>query len=286
MMLFNILQETLLFTPMILGIYLTFRLLKITDLTADGSFVLGSGIYAKGVTLGIPYPVAMLLGLLGGALVGGGVSILERHHRIPAIVASLLALFMLQSINLLITGTPTLSLLLANNFFIDLFQSNPQKAKALLLLYILITMGLFIAFIGSKWGLRLRAFGSNYALAKRANLHPERIRMMGLMVANILYALSGIALTHLQNFTDIHMGMGMALMGIGSVIIGRQLFILMGMLKRDEYGGAKEIFACLFGAFTYFCALDFLLAIDIDPSLVKLFLGLLLTLIFSFQRDA
>ncbi|MCP3659732.1 MAG: ABC transporter permease [Bacteroidetes bacterium] len=282
-MLIDTILQSMVYIPMILGIFLTFKLLKLTDLTADGSFVLGSGIYSRFLLMKYPYFACIILGVLGGFLVGTFLAFIQRNNKIPSLIASILCVFMLYSVNLLVMGRPNISLLEYNTPFNLLLEKNENVANLLIFLVICLIVILFIILIKSKLGLIIRAFGCNYNLTKQENYKPELIRLFGLGLSNSLYAISGILTTHIQCFCDINMGVGIALIGIGSVIIGIQLFSILGIVKSIKFFVVRETFASIVGICFYFLLMNLLLRLNIDPNLLKLVLGLVLTFIFAIK---
>ena len=265
--------QIVVYIPLILGIFLSFKLMRLTDLTADGSFVIGAAIFARFIGDGFPYGIAILLSVIGGFCVGVVLAYIQKNNRVSSIVASVLCVFMLYSVNLLIMGRP-------NIYLGSSLDSN-------IVFFIPLTVAciglLFIAVIRSKVGLICRAFGVNYTLTKRHGYRPELIRVLGLGTSNALYAISGILIVHLQRFADVNMGHGVALIGIGSVTIGIQLFISFGLIDSDKFNCYNAVGASILGIFLYFLLSYFLLRMDIDPLYLKLILGMLLSLTFIYK---
>ena len=280
-MFIDTLMQCLVYCPLILGIFLSFKLLRLTDLTADGSFVLGAGLYARLTLEELPYFACIFIGIFGGFCVGLVLAYIQKNNRVPSIVASILCVFMLYSINLLVMGRPNISLLYHETSFWKLVEYSSLCANTLLLTIVTLIVVAFLGLVKSKWGLTLRAFGFNYNLTKRQGYFPERIRSLGLGLSNALYATSGVLCVHVQRFADITMGQGIALIGIGSVIIGLQLFITLGLIDSDRFRGGHEVIACGVGIFLYFFLMNILLSFSLDPLYLKLVLGLLLTFVFT-----
>ncbi|MCP4923121.1 MAG: ABC transporter permease [bacterium] len=278
------LLQSALYVPLILGIFLSFRVLKLTDLTADGSFVLGAGIFARLTIEGVGWFPALLAALLGGFVVGLILAYIQKGDRVPSIVASILCVFMLYSVNMLVMGRPNISLLFHENLFSGWMNDSPDLFDTGVILFSLILMLIFIKGIVSHSGLKARAFGVNKTLLKRQGYHPEWIRSCGLGVSNSLYALSGVLVARIQMFSDVNMGLGVALIGIGSVIIGTQIFILIGVIDPQRFKGGREVVACLVGIFLYFFLTRVLLFFSLDSMYLKLVLGVVLTLTFMSHR--
>lgn len=280
MIFFNSIEQSLIYIPLILGVYISFKVLKLTDLTADGSFVLGAGIFSRLLSDGVPYGLCLPAALAGGFSVGLVLAFIQKRDRVPSIVASILCVFMLYSVNLLIMGRPNISLLSVSYFFNVMEDSGSFLPRLFIGGAALFMVVSLMILMQSKYGLLCRAFGSNYALMERLRYSPERIRSLGLGMSNMCYASSGILYAHVQGFADINMGMGVALIGIGAVIIGLQLFAHFNLLREAYFRANREILACLFGIFFYFFAINCLLIFHVDPLYLKMMLGIFLTTIF------
>lgn len=280
-MIIDTLFQSILYVPLILGIFLSFKLLRLTDLTADGSFVMGAGLYARLSIEGVPYYGCIFIGILGGFCVGLILAYIQKNNRVPSIVASIICVFMLYSINMLVMGRPNISLLCHMTPLSDLMDTNPFLFNILLLSIVVLVTLIFLSVVKSKIGLILRAFGVNYDLTKHHGYRPELIRSLGLGMSNALYATSGILCAQVQKFADINMGLGVALIGIGSVIIGAQLFIRIGLMSPKRFKSHHEIIASIVGIFLYFLLMNILLNLSLNPLYLKLILGLLLVLTFT-----
>ncbi len=272
--------QALPYIPLVFGIYLSFQIFKITDLTADGSFVLGGGLYAKLLLSGLPYGVAILGGLMGGFSVGLFLALLQKKDRMPALLASIICVFMLYSLSLLIMGQPNLTLLLTTTPFDHVAQQHVLLGPLLLLGVVVFLVAMLLLGLRTQAGLIARAFGVNQALLDKRGVHVSLIRGLGLGISNALYALSGILCVHVQKFADINMGLGVALMGIGAVMIGRQFFMRIHLLRHHVFCAPREIAACLFGICTYLSLIHGVLMLGLDPLYVKLLLGMILILAF------
>lgn len=273
-MILESLEQSLLFYPLVLGIYLSYHILKITDLTVEGSFVAGAALYARLLTLYDNHPLAMTGALLGGIMCGVAVSFMQRKGSMNGLVASIIMLFMLYSLNLQIMGRPNISLL---NYDVFSALSNASFIK----LVFLILMGVFLLggltlFLKTRLGLSCRAFGHQPNLLYKYNQNPETYRLLGLILSNMLAALCGALTAQFSGYADIHMGFGMALIGIGAVVIGQHLFSSLRQTRSFQPG--LELLACFGGIYLYFLISHLLLSFDIDPINLRLCLGLLLIL--------
>ncbi|UFJ43307.1 ABC transporter permease [Brevibacillus humidisoli] len=215
---------------MALGVYLTFRILNFPDLTVDGSFTTGGALAATMIAAGyhplLSTVAAMLLGGMAGLITG----ILHTKGKINALLAGILSMIALYSINLRIMGKANVPLLGEETLFsqiTDLFKGSfAEKAG------IIITMAVFVLII--KWivdwfmhteiGLAIRATGDNERMIRSFSTNTDNTKIIGLSLSNGLVALSGALMAQYQGFSDVNMGIGMIIIGLASVIIGEALF--------------------------------------------------------------
>ncbi|WP_353283896.1 ABC transporter permease subunit [Wolbachia endosymbiont (group A) of Lypha dubia] len=272
--LFIALEQSFLILPLILGMYISYEIMKITDLTVDGTYVLGAGIFARTIDFGL-FP-ALIFSMLAGMIVGSIVSFMQKNDRICSLIAGILASFMLYSVNLRILrrhnisilGTPTiLSLFNLENWLIPLIITN----------CIIIISLVFL--LNGRLGLLLRAFGYNKNLLGILGKRPEVYRTIGLALSNGLAALTGALAAQVNGFADINMGIGLALTSVGAIVIG--LHIFRG--NPQYFHIFRQVIACFVGIFFYFVSLSSILHIGIDPVNLKLVLGVILFI--SLQRN-
>ncbi len=273
-------QQTLIFLPITLGIYLTYRIIRITDLTVGGSYGLGAAIFAKLLTNGCPESIAIAAALCGGLLAGLGVFALQKFAKINALIASILAVFMLFSINFGIMGQPNISLL-ENLTFLNVLQNAGDTIFNLALfgLNAVLILGL-VVLLKSSLGLRLRAYGSNPMLLNRVGYRSSFYLALGLMLSNLLAALCGVMSAQINGYADIHMDDGVALTAIGAVVMGYQLVKSL-FFRAKKTPLSMELCGCVLGALMYFIALHLFLTLNLNPIYLKLCLGLLLAVFLS-----
>lgn len=273
MLLFTIIEQCLVFLPFSLGVYLSYSVLNKADLTVDGSFVLGAAVYGLCVLNGKDPLIAVSLATLVGFAAGGGVALLQYRDKMTSLIAGILALFMLQSINLALMGRPNLNLL-GQSSLLQFFEiiSGVSVSKtfslAILSLFSLLAMGLLMH---SRLGLLFRAFGDNAHLMRLMGYRPELMRFLGLGLSNSLVALSGALIAQYQGYVDIGMGMGNVLIGIGTVIIGQQTasYCMQGRHSPVHF----QLLFCTLGVFAYFAVLNSLVAVGVSPIYLKLTIG-------------
>ncbi len=278
--LLNTLQQTLIFLPLAIGVYLSYDILMITDLTVEGTFVLGAAIFARLVTLGCNQFLSVLIALLGGALTGIAVTIMQRVAKINSLIAGILATFMLYSVNFGIMNRPNISLLDSTIFLQHLQNDYPQALTLFLIIFTTLLGACVYFFLHSQMGLHLRAFGCNPHLLKKLGKKPSIYLGIGLASSNLLAALSGIMMAQVSGYADIQMGLGVALTAIGAVVIGEKLVKSL-LFKSDRFSAFGGLLGCLIGAFIYFLILNGFLVAGLNPIYLKLFLGLVLVAFLS-----
>jgi putative ABC transport system permease protein len=261
------LEQSLILIPLVLGMHLSYRILNVTDLTVDGTYVLGAAIFAKMIYLGL-FP-AMFLSILGGSLVGTIVSLMQRNNIVSDLVVGILAGFMLYSVNLGVMKRPNISVLDMTNLLS--ITNQDSWIVPLSIISLLLIIGLIIL-LKSRVGLLLRSFGQNQKLLSILGKKPESYRMLGLIISNSLAALSGSIAAQVNGFSDINMGFGIALVSIGAVVMGRHILIK----QNANFCATKEIISCFLGIFIYFICLSLLLRVGMNPANLKFALGALL----------
>lgn len=275
-LLFAIATQSLTFLPLALGISVSYTILRATDMTLDGSFVLGAGIFARLVTLGFSPITAGLFALLAGALAGIMVSLIQRGGKVDPLLAGVLATFILASGNLALMGRPNINLLSETTLVSDAFTRSNTQGWLLVAGYCAAFCILTCLLISSRLGLTLRALGDNPQLLKRLGKNVEAYRMLGFAFTNLLAAAAGCLTAQTIGYADIGMGFGMTLTGIGAIILGQQIVRLVA--KSISLRVVTEFFACLTGVLLYFFAINALLRLDVNPIYLKMVLGIVLIL--------
>lgn len=280
-LIFSVITQALTFLPLAFGISISYMLLRATDMTLDGSFVLGAGVFARLVTLGISPVFAGLCALCAGSLAGIMVSLIQRGGRVDPLLAGVLATFILTSGNLILMGRPNISLLSEPTLVSAAFQKSDFAGWMLVAGYCAVFCILGVLLIKTRFGLLLRALGDNSALLLRLSGRVECYRMAGFALTNTLAAASGMLTAQTVGYADIGMSLGMTLTGIGAIILGQQ--ILRALIKNASMRVVAEFSACLLGVLVYFFAVNTLLHFDVNPIYLKMILGLVLII---FLRSA
>jgi putative ABC transport system permease protein len=261
-------EQILSFFPLIISCYISYRTLKVTDLSIDGTYILGAAVFARVV----PYAgaiTASVLSLVSGVVVGIIVALMQRDDKVNDLLVGILVSFMLYSINLQIMGRPNISVLNQPTILSVLRLDSWIEPLAILVILISLTITLALK---SDIGLMMRAFGHNKELLKRFDKSIEKYRLFGLAFSGGLASLSGALASQINGFSDINMGTGIALISIGMLVIGGGVIID----SRKPFNLNLEILSCLVGSILYFLCLDSLLYFELDPINLKLVMGLTL----------
>jgi putative ABC transport system permease protein len=258
-------EQSVLFFPLALGIYVSYAVLKTTDMTSEGSFVLGGGVFARLLSQDINSGIGIMISLLSGIFAGIGVSFIQAKEKLNSLIAGIIALFMLYTLNFKIMGRPNIGLPSSASMGLS------KTVIFSLIVLLALAMGLLLA---SRIGLILRAFGNNAPLLKLLGKNIEVYRALGLALSNALAALCGAMTAIVHGFADLGMGFGMTLTGISTVMIGQQL--QKRFFSTYSFNIGMELIACFIGVLLYFLAVNSLLALGLDPIYLKFVLGIVL----------
>jgi len=259
--------EGLVFGFVAIGVYLTFRVLGFPDLTVDGSFALGAAVAAVLIASGVNPFLATLAALGAGLCAGLATSLLNTKLRIPALLAGILVMVSLYSVNLRVMGGANVSLLRQATIFTLTSQFlglETRIAYQLVVAGVLAAIVFFILnwFLRTEIGLAVRATGDNEQMVRGFGVNTDMTTILGVSISNGLVALGGAAVAQGQKFADVGMGIGMIVMGLASVIIGEALFRPKGV--------ARLLLAVLGGTFIYRLVISVALRLGMAPGDLKL----------------
>ncbi len=272
-------SQGLIWGIMAIGVYITYKLLDIADLSVDGSFCTGAAAFVVLFTNGVNLWLAMLAAVLVGMIAGLATGLLHTFCGIPAILSGILTQLGLYSINLAIMGmkstvavnitdTATLDKLLVSLRFVQ----DVAKGERPLYRHPIFVVGIFTAaliavlywFFGTELGCSLRATGSNPNMARAQGINTDFTKVLGLMLSNGIVALSGALLAQFNSASEINMGRGAIVIGLAAVIIGEVLF---SKLFRNF---ALNLLAVSIGAIIYYVVIQAVLAMGMNPNYLKL----------------
>lgn len=266
------LYEGLAYGFVALGVYITFRVLSFPDLTVDGSFPMGGAVAATLIVAGVNPWLATLIAFISGMGAGLITSLLNTKLRLNALLAGILMMVSLYSINLMIMGRSNVSVLREPTVLkqtAQLFGTTPNTNLTILFMVVLtiIILGILNWFLRTEIGLALRATGDNEQMVRGLGVNTDMTTIIGVSLSNGLVALAGGLIAQKQGFADVGMGIGMIVMGLASVIIGERLFRPRGI--------TTILFAVVGGSFVYRLFLSIALRLGLPPSNLKLITALL-----------
>ena len=262
--------QGLLWSVLAIGVYLTFRVLDVADLTVEGSFPLGAAVAAALIVKGVsPIPaifVACFAGMLSGVVTG----ILTTRFKIPALLSGILTMIALYSVNLRVMGKANLPLLGVDTLFTQFGWISEDKQTVIFAvgLVVVLLVGAFCYwFFGTEIGAAIRATGFNPNMIRANGVNTDVTVILGLLLSNGLVAISGALVAQSNGFADVGMGVGTIVIGLASVIIGEVLF------------GTPSFWRCLIsvvlGSVVYRIVIAVVLQMGMPPNDLKLFTAIL-----------
>ena len=266
---------------MAIGVYITFRILDIADLTVDGTLCTGGAVCIMMMLSGHNVWVSMLVATGAGLLAGLATGIFHTFMGIPAILAGILTQLSLYSINLKIMGKANQAINVDKiNLLVSLRRVKgvalTQNTLFIVAIMIIILIAFLYWFFGTELGCSLRATGCNPSMSRAQGINTDRNKVLGLMLSNGLVALSGALLTQYQGFADINMGRGSIVIGLAAVIIGEAIF------SRIFRNFALKLLIVVFGSILYYLVLQIVIWMGIDTDLLKMLSALVVALFLAF----
>ena len=265
-------EQSLIFAIMVLGVYISFRILNFPDMTVDGTFPLGAAISAKLLTLGVNPYLTLLVALVAGAAAGAVTGLIHVKLKVKDLLAGILVMTALYSINLRVMGKSNIPLFEEDNIF-----NTEYSMMITIVVLILISKFILDYLLKTKFGFALKALGDNENLIVSLGLNEEKYKIYGLMIANAFVAFSGAVLAQYQGFADVGMGTGIIVIGLASIIIGDTLFG-----KRRRFAGTTIV---IIGSILYRGVIAVTLSMGMDASDLKLITSVIVIVILCIQKQ-
>ena len=265
-------EQSLIFAIMVLGVYISFRILNFPDMTVDGTFPLGAAISAKLLTLGVNPYLTLLVALVAGAAAGAITGLIHVKLKVKDLLAGILVMTALYSVNLRVMGKSNIPLFEEDNIF-----NTEYSMMITIVVLILISKFLLDYLLKTKFGFALKALGDNENLIVSLGLNEEKYKIYGLMIANAFVAFSGAVLAQYQGFADVGMGTGIIVIGLASIIIGDTLFG-----KRRRLAGTTIV---IIGSILYRGVIALTLSMGMDASDLKLITSVIVIVILWIQKQ-
>lgn len=272
-------SQGILWGIMVLGVYITYKLLDIADLTVDGSFALGGSVCAVLVVAGVDPLIAVAAAMLAGMLAGAVTGFLHTVFEIPAILAGILTQIALWSVNLRIMGKSNTPLLQSDTIFSRMTElTGLSSATASIIVGAVVAVAIIAAlywFFGTEIGSALRATGNNEHMIRALGVSTAKTKMIALMLSNALVGLSGGLICQSQKYADIGMGTGAIVIGLAAIVIGE----VLGRLTPGKLTGFKSrLVSAVAGSVVYFLIRAIVLQMGMDANDMKLLSAVIVAL--------
>ena len=247
-----------------IGVFITYKLLDFSDLTVDGSICTGGAVAALLIVNGVPVAIAMVAAFCAGALAGLITAVLHTRMGIPPILAGILTQLALYSINLRIMGKSMLAVSV-DKFDLLVSVRNQQSSCLVALLFVAAIIAVLYWFFGTELGCAIRATGANSNMSRAQGINTDRMKLVGLVLANGLVGLSGGLYTQYLGSVTVNMGRGAIVIGLAAVIIGE---VLLGKIFRNF---ALRLTGVVIGAIIYYVVIALVIQLGLNTDDLKLF---------------
>lgn len=257
-----------------IGVYLTYKILNIPDMTVDGSIVTGMAVCAVLMTAGWNVWLAMLMATLAGMLAGLVTAVFHTFMGIPAILAGILTQLILWSVNLKIMGSANVTLP-ARTYKVLLTQMLKTKSLLIIIPFAIVLVGLLYWFFGTEIGRAFRATGCNPDMSRAQGINTRMMTILGLALSNGIVALAGALLCQFQGYSDINSGRGAIVVGLAAIIIGEALF------SRIARNFAVRLLTVIAGGIIYYLVYQIVIFLGLDADLLKMLSALVVALFLA-----
>ena len=275
------LLQGLCYSGIALGIYISMKIFNIPDITTDGSYTLGGAVTAIMLLHHVPGYLILPVVLLAGGIAGAITGLIHTKLKVNPLLAGILVMTALYSVNLEIMGRSNLPLLNTNSLYsIINISANPnQNYLYVVVIFVAVIILLIGYLLKTDFGIAMRATGNSESMIRALGVNTDRMKIIGLALANALTAISGYLTTQFQGFADISMGIGVVILGLGSVIIAETLINWLNITSLW-----LSLLLVLGGAIIFQFVLAITLNIGVDATLFKLVSAVFVLLIISLPR--
>ncbi|MFK4784433.1 ABC transporter permease [Fusobacterium sp. MFO224] len=271
-MLVGTLEQSLIFAIMVMGVYISFRILDFPDMTVDGSFPLGASIVASCLVKGMNPILALVLAIIGGSIAGFITGYINVKYKIANLLAGIIVMTGLYSINIKIMGRSNISLFTVKH----LFSLNVNKLLMIGIIVIICKIVLDFLF-KTKFGFILKALGDNETLVETLGVNKSKLKIYGLIISNAIVALSGGLYAQYQGFADVGMGTGTIVTGLASIIIGETI-----IKNRRRFALTTTV---IVGTIIYKIIITLALKIGFNASDLKLISSIIVVVILALKNN-
>jgi putative ABC transport system permease protein len=269
------------FCSMGFGIYISLRIFNIPDITTDGSYTLGAAVTATLLLKSVSLPWIFLSVIAAGSLAGAATGLIHTRFKIQPLLAGILVMTSLYSVNINVMGRSNLPLT-GTPKITDVFSSIPssQTQWSLLLIAVTLAMILFLSWLlKTDFGISMRATGNSEEMIRSLGVNTQNMKVIGLALANAFTAVSGFLVCQFQQFSDINMGIGIVIFGLGSVIVGEALLSRMPMQSI-----AVRLIGVVIGCIIFRLIIAVALQLGIDPNWLKLVTAVIVLLVVGIPN--
>ena len=260
----GVLAQGMIWGIMAIGVFITFRILDIADLTVDGTICTGAAVCAVLLVSGVNAWTAIAIATLAGVLCGLITGILHTFFGIPAILAGILTQMILWSANLIIMGKANVALTaVSDSKLISNLDTESLVSNLILLGFVVAVAGLLYWFFGTELGVSLRSTGSNPNMSRAQGINTDLAKVLGLMISNGLVALSGALLAQYSNAADINMGKGAIVIGLAAVVVGE------AVVSKISGNFIVKLFGVVVGAVIYHMIYQTVILLGMNSDLLK-----------------
>ncbi len=273
------LEQGLIWGVMAVGLYMTFRLLKFSDLTVDGSFATGGAVAVMLITEGgVPAPVALFVAFLAGLCAGLITGLLHTAFGIPDILSGILTQIALYSVNLRIMTARSNVPVSVDKFKLVVSLRDVNSALVVTAVLILVFITVLYWFFGTELGSAIRATGSNPAMSKAQGINIDVTKVLTLMLANGFVALAGGLLAQYQGFSDVNMGRGAIVIGLAAIIIGE---VIGEALMRKHLNFFLRLVFVVIGSIIYYIVVGVVLWLKMPSNDLKMFTAIIVAIFLA-----